>query len=207
VTDPGLRERKKARTRQIIAAAAARLFAERGYEQVAVSDVAREAQVSEQTVYNYFQTKDQLVTDRDQLVQDELCRLIRARPADTTPAAAIREFVLDSVDGIRRIPAEQWRGELGFLAAISPTVHRLTLEMADRQASAVATAIAETDMVPPETAKLRGIALAGLFQIIITEAGRRTRQGQSQNQIADELRPAMEAVLDDLDRWLTPATH
>jgi len=206
VTDPGLRERKKARTRQIIAAAAARLFAERGYEQVAVSDVAREAQVSEQTVYNYFQTKDQLVTDRDQLIQDELCRLIRARPADTTPAAAIREFVLDSVDGIRRIPAEQWRGELGFLAAISPTVHRLTLEMADRQASAVATAIAETDMVPPETAKLRGIALAGLFQIIITEAGRRTREGQNQNQIADELRPAMEAVLDDLDRWLTPAT-
>ena len=206
MTDPGLRERKKARTRQIIAAAAARLFAERGYEQVAVSDVAREAQVSEQTVYNYFQTKDQLVTDRDQLIQDELCRLIRARPADTTPAAAIREFVLDSVDGIRRIPAEQWRGELGFLAAISPTVHRLTLEMADRQASAVATAIAETDMVPPEAAKLRGIALAGLFQIIITEAGRRTREGQSQNQIADELRPAMEAVLDDLDRWLTPAT-
>jgi AcrR family transcriptional regulator len=207
VTDPGLRERKKARTRQIIAAAAARLFAERGYEQVAVSDVAREAQVSEQTVYNYFPTKDQLVTDRDQLVQDELCRLIRARPADTTPAAAIREFVLDSVDGIRRIPAEQWRGELGFLAAISPAVRRLTLEMADRQASALATAIAETDTVPPETAKLRGIALAGLFQIIITEAGRRTREGQSQNQIADELRPAIEAVLDDLDRWLTPATN
>ena len=66
MTDPGLRERKKARTRQAIADAAARLFAERGYEQVAVSDVAREAEVSEQTVYNYFQTKDQLVTDRDQ---------------------------------------------------------------------------------------------------------------------------------------------
>src|SRR5215469_5289020 len=205
MTDLGLRERKKARTRQVIAAAAARLFAERGYEQVSVSDVAREAEVSEQTVYNYFQTKDQLVTDRDQLVQDELCRLIRARPAGTTPAAAIRRFVLDSVEGIRRIPAEQWRGELGFLAAISPTVHRLALEMADRQASALATAIAETDAVAPEIAKLRGIALAGLFQIIITEAGRRTRAGQTQNQIASELRPAIEAVLDDLDRWLTPA--
>jgi AcrR family transcriptional regulator len=207
MTDPGLRERKKARTRQLIAAAAARLFAERGYEQVAVSDVAREAEVSEQTVYNYFQTKDQLVTDRDQLVQDQLCRLIRARPAGTTPAAAIRPFVLDSVDGIRRIPAEQWRGELGFLAAISPAVHRLALQMADRQASALATAIAETDAVTPEIAKLRGIALAGVFQIIITEAGRRTREGQSQNQIADQLRPAIEAVLDDLDRWFTSGTN
>jgi len=45
-----------------------------------------------------------------------------------------------------------------------------------------------------------------VFQIIITEAGRRTREGQSQDQIADQLRPAIEAVLDDLDRWLTPAT-
>jgi hypothetical protein len=80
--------------------------------------------------------------------------------------------------------------------------------MSDRQASVVATAIAETETetVAPEIAKLRGIALAGVFQIIITEAGRRAREGQSQDQIADELRPAIEAVLDDLDAWLTPAT-
>jgi AcrR family transcriptional regulator len=206
MTDQGLRERKKARTRQVIADAAARLFAEHGYEQVAVSDVAREAEVSEQTVYNYFQTKEQLVIDRDQLVQDEMCRLIRARAAETTPAAAVRGFVLDTVEGIRRIPAGQWRGELGFLAAISPTVHRLSLEMSDRQARAIAAALTETEAVAPEIAKLRGIALASVFQIIITEAGRRTREGQSQDQIADELRPAIEAVLDDLDRWLTPAT-
>ena len=206
VTDPGLRERKKARTRQAIADAAARLFAERGYEQVAVAEVAREAEVSEQTVYNYFQTKEQLVTDRDQQIQEELGRLIRSRAPGTTPAAAIRGFVLDTVEGIRAIPAGQWRGELGFLAAISPTVHRLSLEVSDRQASALATAITETEAVAPEIARLRGIALAGVFQIIITEAGRRTRQGQSQDQIAGELRPAIEAVLDDLDRWLTPAT-
>src|SRR5256884_8381450 len=101
MTDLGLRARKKARTRQGIAVAAARLSAGRGYEQVAVSEVAREAEVSEQTVYNYFQTKDQLVTDRDQLVQDELSRRIRARAPGTTPAAAIRDFVLDTVEGIR----------------------------------------------------------------------------------------------------------
>jgi AcrR family transcriptional regulator len=204
MTAPGLRERKKARTRQAIADAAARLFAEHGYEQVAVSDVAREAEVSEQTVYNYFQTKEQLVTDRDQLIQDELSRLIRTRAPGTTPAAAIRGFALGTVEGIRRIPAGQWRGELGFLAAISPAVHRLALAASDRQASALATALAETDEIAPEIAKLRGIALASVFQIIITEAGRRTREGQSQDQIADELRPAIEAVLDDLDHWLTP---
>src|SRR5258708_33496710 len=131
MTDLGLRERKKARTRQVIADAAARLFAEHGYEQVAVSDVAREAEVSEQTVYNYFQTKEQLVIDRDQLVQDELSRLIRTRAPGTTPAAAIREFVLDTVEGIRRVPAGQWRGGLGIPAAFSPTVHRLAPGLVD----------------------------------------------------------------------------
>jgi AcrR family transcriptional regulator len=202
MTEAGLRERKKARTRRVIADAAARLFAERGYEQVAVSDVAREADVSEQTVYNYFQTKEQLVTDLDQEFQDQVSRLIRTRAPGTTPAAAIRDLVLDSVAGIRRVPAEQWRGELGYLAAISPTVHRLLLEMSDRQAASIATAISETSTVSTELARLQGIALAGVFQILISEAGRRTREGQTQDQIADALSPAIEAILDDLDRWL-----
>jgi AcrR family transcriptional regulator len=206
MTEVGLRERKKARTRRAIADAAARLFAERGYEQVVVSEVAREAEVSEQTVYNYFQTKEQLVTDLDQHFQDELDRRIRTRAPGTTPTEAIRELALDAVEGIRRVPAEQWRGELGYLAAISPTVHRLALEMSDRQANAIANAIRETTPITPEIARLQGIALAGIFQIIITEAGRRTRDGQSQDQIASELRPAIEAVLDDLDCWLTLST-
>jgi AcrR family transcriptional regulator len=43
-------------------------------------------------VFRYFQTKEQLVTDRDRQVQDELCRRIRARAPGTTPTAAIRDF-------------------------------------------------------------------------------------------------------------------
>src|ERR1700734_3225872 len=199
----GLRELKKARTRRLIADTAARLFAERGYEHVAVSDVARAAEVAEQTVYNYFPTKEQLVTDREQQVQDRLCDLIRSRPAGATPAAAIRGFVLEAGAGIRTIPPEIWRGELGYLSAISPTVHRLVLELTDRQAAALATAISDTTAVAPEVARLQGIALAAVFQIIIIDAGRRTRDGQSQAEIADELRPVVENILDELDRWLS----
>ena len=199
----GLRELKKARTRRLIADTAARLFAERGYEHVAVTDVAREAEVAEQTVYNYFPTKEQLVTDREQQIQDRLCDLIRSRPPTFTPAAAIREFVLGSVAGIRGIPPELWRGELGYLAAISPAVHRLTLELTDRQATALASAISDTTAVSPEVARLQGIAIAGVFQIIISEAGQRTREGQGQAEIADELYPIVENILDELDRWLS----
>jgi AcrR family transcriptional regulator len=200
VPSNGLRERKKARTRQLIVDTSARLFAERGYENVAVSDVARAADVSEQTVYNYFPTKEQLVTDREQDIQDRLSELIRSRAAGTTPAAAIREFVLRVVAGIRDIPSELWRGELGYLAAISPTVHRLSLELIDRQALALAAVISETTAVRPEIARLHGIALAGVFEIIISEAGRRTLDGQSQTKIARDLSRIIESVLDELDR-------
>jgi AcrR family transcriptional regulator len=199
----GLRELKKARTRRLIADTAARLFAERGYEHVAVTDVAREAEVAEQTVYNYFPAKEQLVTDREQQIQDRLCDLIRSRPPTVTPAAAIREFVLESVAGIRGIPPELWRGELGYLAAISPAVHRLALELTDRQATALAGAISDTTAVSPEVARLQGIAIAGVFQIVIGEAGQRAREGQGQAEIADELGPVAENVLDELDRWLS----
>lgn len=201
--EPGLRERKKARTRRLIAETAARLFAEHGYEHVAVSDVAREAEVAEQTVYNYFRTKEQLVTDREEQIRQRLCDLVRDRPAGTSPAAAIRAFVLDFVAGIRRIPPELWRGELGYLAAISPAVHRLALELTDRQAAAITEAITDTTTVPPEIARLQGIALAGVFRIIIEEAGRRTVEGQTQDAIADDLHPIVANILAELDHWLT----
>jgi hypothetical protein len=48
-----------------------------------------------------------------------------------------------------------------------------------------------------------GVALAGVFQIIISEAGQRTREGQSQPEIANELHPIVENVLDELGRWLS----
>jgi hypothetical protein len=43
---------------------------------------------------------------------------------------------------------------------------------------------------------------ASVFQNLIGEARRRTGDGQSEEEIADELRTAIEAVLDDLDQWL-----
>jgi hypothetical protein len=56
---------------------------------------------------------------------------------------------------------------------------------------------------PRPPARLQGIALAAVFQIIIIDAGQRTRDGQSQAEIADQLRPVVENILDELDRWLT----
>lgn len=57
-------------------------------------------------------------------------------------------------------------------------VDRLALEMFDRQAATIATAISETSAVTPELARLQGIALAGIFQILTSEAGRRAARAR-----------------------------
>ena len=203
----GRRARKKQQTRQLIADTAARLFAEHGYEQVAVVDVAEAADVSEQTVYNYFPTKQDLVLDREDEIRDRLTDLIRSRAPGMSPAAALRVEAMRFLEDIESFPADQMRGGLAYLAAISPAVRRMSLELTDRFADAMAAAIIETNWTTDDTrgqvAKLQATALAWVFQIIHDETGRRTVAGQEPVQIAAELRPIVEDLVDSLDRWLS----
>ena len=89
----GLRERKKAQTRELLAETARRLFAERGFERVSVAEIARVADVSEKTVFNYFATKEDLVYWRLESFEDELLGAIRERTAGESVLAAFARFV------------------------------------------------------------------------------------------------------------------
>src|SRR5215470_1792646 len=78
----GLRERRKVRIRQTIAATANRMFLERGFDQVSITDIAREAEVSRRTLFAYFPTKEDLVLQRFADHEDEAARTVRARRSD-----------------------------------------------------------------------------------------------------------------------------
>jgi AcrR family transcriptional regulator len=90
----GLRERKKQQTREQIAEAARRLFAARGFAKVTVAEVAQAADVSEQTVFNYFPTKEDLVYWRLGSFEEELLATIRERARGEPAVAAFRRFLL-----------------------------------------------------------------------------------------------------------------
>src|SRR3954447_18754898 len=60
----GLRERKKRLTRQQLSDTATEMFLERGFDAVRVSEIAEACGVSEQTVFNYFPSKESLILDR-----------------------------------------------------------------------------------------------------------------------------------------------
>src|SRR5919204_1263521 len=94
--EPGLRERKKLQTRQRIADVARRLFAERGFDSVTVAEVARAADVSEATVFNYFPTKEDLFYSGMETFEAQLVEAIRARPAGETVLRAFQRFVVEN---------------------------------------------------------------------------------------------------------------
>lgn len=204
VASSGLRERKKQQTRQLIADAAAALFSQRGYDNVAVIDVARAADVSEQTVYNYFPSKERLVLDRDAEFEQRLAEVVRERGFGITPAAAIRGEALALVARVGDVPADQARGGLIYLAHVSPMLRLRCLEMTERHAQAIADAIAVTAPSPlsPAVAKLQGFALAWVFQTVIDEAGRRFVAHVPVKQITQELASIVAEMLASLDDWI-----
>jgi AcrR family transcriptional regulator len=97
-TTESLRERKKAATRQAMGAAALRLALERGLDNVLVSDIAAEANVSSRTFNNYFSSKYEAICstgiDRSLQIGDEL----RGRPASEPLWEALTHALLSHYD-------------------------------------------------------------------------------------------------------------
>ena len=90
----GVREDNKRRTRQLIEESAVALFAERGYDNVTMAEIAWRADVSAATVFNHFATKDALIFLGLQRFECELLDAIRVRPASDSLPQAFRAFVL-----------------------------------------------------------------------------------------------------------------
>lgn len=94
--DMSLRERKKALTRRAILEAAHLLFAERGFDDVTVAEIADAANVSVKTLFVYFRSKEELVfSDYDLL--DRLVAALASRSAQTSPAMAVADCLIEQL--------------------------------------------------------------------------------------------------------------
>ena len=94
----GLRERKRRLTREAIFAAADRLFAERGFENVTVAQIADAANVSVKTVFTYVSAKEELLFRGQPTVLDAVVRAVAGRRLGQTPLVAAAQALLDAVD-------------------------------------------------------------------------------------------------------------
>ena len=202
-----LRVRKKIQTRQRIADAAATLFAAKGYDAVSVAEIARRAEVLEQTVYNFFPSKELLVLDENAAFEVLLVGMIRERPAGTKIADAVRAGAHAFLKQLQARPkGPRSRGGLPCLMNSSPQVRRVWLAALDRYASSTARVLVEESggKVSPLASRLLGFSIVTIFSVILEEIGRATLRGvgmRSLNKLhtqiddaVDRLAPALNSI-------------
>src|SRR5205814_2752416 len=100
----GLRERKKAETRDALASAALRLADERGPDRVTVDDIASAAGVSSRTFFNYFSSKEDAIVGSSESTTARVVDALAARPEREAPIDALRAAIHASADHLQADP-------------------------------------------------------------------------------------------------------
>jgi len=204
----GRRELKKRQTRQRLADEAARLFAEHGYDAVSVSEVAKAAGVAEQTVYNYFPTKPDLVLDRAEELLERSRRAVAERLPSSSPADALREQVHFDIDYFAARDSLLARGEFPAQSVASESLRRHALAFRQEQAAAIAAAIAETDPeLPALVLRAHADVLVTVLQAVTDRIGAAHLSGTDRAGVAEQLHHDVGAVLVDASEnfWATKA--
>jgi AcrR family transcriptional regulator len=192
-SEPGLRERKKAQTRELISDTARRLFFERGFEAVTVAEVAREAQVAEKTVFNYFPTKEDLFYGRLEAFEEELLAAIRERKRGESVFAAFREFVMQQRGALQNeneAEATKQLRDINRVITNSPALLVREREVFDRYTHSLA------ELLAKETGSRKGAieprvvagALIDVHRLLIDYVRERTLAGDPARDVARRVR-------------------
>ena len=95
MSSPGLRERKKQKTRWAIQEHALRLFAQQGYDATTVEQIAEAAEISPSTFFRYYKTKEDLVVE--DRYDDMMLAVIEATPPEVGPFETLRRAMVDAM--------------------------------------------------------------------------------------------------------------
>ncbi len=161
----GLRELKKARTREAIQRHALRLFDAQGYEATTIDQIVEAAEVSQSTFFRYFPTKEDVVLydTFDPVLIDAL----RRQPPELDIVSAVRA-------AFRELPADgmgpQWERQRLILA--TPELRARMLEEFARTLDTFAAMIAQRTGRDPADFAVRavagaviGVGIAALFSV------------------------------------------
>ena len=193
----GRRERKKQQMREHIAETARRLFGERGFEGVTVAEVAREADVAEQTVYNYFPTKEDLVYWRLESFEERLLEAVRDRePGESIPSAFGR-WILDQRGLLAEAPLSPELIALTRMIVESPALRGREQQIFARFTDSLAELIAaETGARPGDIRPwVTANALLGVHRALIGYARERILAGGESAEISRDVRAQAEDAL------------
>jgi AcrR family transcriptional regulator len=199
-----LRQRKKQRLRAHIAEVAARLFAERGFDAVSVAEIARAAEVAENTVFNYFPTKEDLFFYRQVETEEAFSRVIRTRARGESLAAALRRDFLEALEredprlGLGRGLPHFWR-----VVHASPRLQARLLAIAARAQQRLADELYAAGLVPDRAlAQVVASLATSVVWALQGEGRRRISEGESVQSTKEALRALAARAFDLLEHGL-----
>jgi AcrR family transcriptional regulator len=198
----GLRERKKRETRESIASAASALFVERGFDAVTVGEVARAANVSRQTVFNYFRSKEEMLFDRDREVEAALVRALRERGPGTSVLDVFRahtQAFWQRVEAVGMAPHEFWA-----IVESSPTLRDYAEAVFGRHARSVAQVLAAELGAREDDPGAHALArmLCGTNAAVLTCGLGRIAAGEEPGAVAREMIVAARRAYGSLERGI-----
>ncbi|MET7486126.1 TetR family transcriptional regulator [Streptomyces sp. NPDC005538] len=193
----GLRESKKRQTRTLIADTAWRMFTDRGFDAVRVAEIAREAGVSEATVFNYFPRKEDLLYTRLEAFGERLLAAVDSRQAGVSVLDAVRTFLSRSSGLLAQVEA----GDDEALLRLR-TVHRMiagspALRAREQQAVADATTALAARITSETggptgtvdvTAYVAANALMGVHRALIDLVRQRVLADEAADRLAADVR-------------------
>src|SRR5215831_4003733 len=205
----GLRELKKEQTRQHIADTAFRLFTDRGFDRVTVAEIAREAQVAEATVFNYFASKEDLFYWRLEAFGARLADAVGARPPGEPVLAAFRRALLAEGGLLAQVEAgdaqalERLR-TINRMISDSPALRAQEQQAFTRNADALAALLAAETGAPADDLRpqVAANALLGVHRALIDYIRRRLSSGDEPGRLAAEVRKLTTAAFALLEHGL-----
>jgi AcrR family transcriptional regulator len=201
---PGLRERKKQQTRQLIADTARQLFTEHGFDSVTVAAVAAAANVSEGTVFNYFPTKEHLFFDGMENYEAELLTTIRDRGPGESVLAAFGRFVIERSPRLADTDARQVIATSAGVIGASPALQTREREIISSYTQSLAALIAEeTDAAPDDIEPwVAANAIMGVHQALLDNVRRRALGDHHDPDLAAAARAQTQGALARLEHGL-----
>ncbi len=115
---PSLRQRKKQRTRQAIIDAGTALFAEQGYEETTLAQLADAAEIAPSTFFNYFGSKADIVFGLHDAITESAREYLLERVAEQPATTAVVTWIADELPRVEAPFTEVLRRIPGIIAAV-----------------------------------------------------------------------------------------
>jgi AcrR family transcriptional regulator len=195
--EPGLRERKKQRTRETIARAAHELFVERGYHATTLPDIAEAADVSTRTIFAYFPSKEDILFSDFPAMVEALGQALASRPEGQDALEAVRDFIL-STHAVEKSDLDEKLHCLVYEDETLRTHMRARLaQIEELVAAAIAEDLgaAEDDLRPQVVAA----SLTAAFDVLFEQGGHEGTEPKAVDDVAALIDPVMTFLRGGLD--------